>query len=142
MLGYNFGVGSTDYWPKKSVKYAVDIINHITLVDNQVVNLPVMYTITNGMHYEVNSKKAHSKIDLPFLNYHSYIVKLNGKKVGYSESKRGTILVKGKKGNNIIDIRYKVPKIVHVGTYISAISWILFLSALGWNLITKKQSEV
>ncbi|MCP0887200.1 hypothetical protein LB941_07615 [Ligilactobacillus sp. WILCCON 0076] len=119
---FNEGVGSIDYWPLVSMKnYTVDIKNHIALIDGKRTKIKP-YSIPNGISYRIYSAKDRTTVDLPFLNYNSYTVTINGKKVGYTKTKRSTIGVTLNKGHNNIKIVYKVSFVIKVAEFVSWIT--------------------
>ncbi|WEV56496.1 hypothetical protein [Ligilactobacillus acidipiscis] len=121
---YNTGVGSTDYWPTKSMQDSEDIRDHIALIDKKPVKVNPL-SKPNGVRYDIYSTKKKSKIDLPFLYYFEYKVKLNGKKIQSFRSARSTMLVNLQKGKNSINIKY-VPSVkIKITKYVSLISIIL-----------------
>lgn len=138
LFGYNAGVGSTDYWPQKSMKHIYDIKTHVVNIDGRANYAQNQTTLNNGFEYVINSKQDNSKIDLPILNYHSYKVELNGEKIPYSESKRGTIQVKGTKGTNDIKVQYKVSNSLTVAIYLSIFSWTILILTWLWRTFTKR----
>ncbi|VDG23449.1 hypothetical protein [Lactiplantibacillus mudanjiangensis] len=138
LFGYNAGVGSTDYWPQKSMKHVYDIKTHVVYINNKANYAQEQVLKDNGWQYIVNSQKEQSKIDLPILNYHSYKVILNGKSVAYSESKRGTIQVHGLKGTNNISVQYEISNGLIISIYVTVLSWLILILTWFWRVITKR----
>lgn len=127
ILGYNLGVGSTDYWKKDSVSHNRDLVSHIGYVDG-VKQEMIPQIFPNKEKFKVKTKGAGEEIDLPIMNYNSYNVTLNGKMISYKESKRGTIMVYSKEKQNVITIEYKTSAMLVAAKYVSLISLIVTLA--------------
>ena len=130
--GFNEGVGSIDYWPYTSMKkYMVEIQEHVALINGHRKKITPQ-SIPNGIVYNIYSSKDKVSADLPFLNYNSYTVTINGKKVDYTKTKRNTIGVILNKGNNKINIVYQASFIIKAA---ETISWLTFVVLLLFRVI-------
>ncbi|MCP9311943.1 hypothetical protein KBX31_01350 [Liquorilactobacillus satsumensis] len=134
LLGYNAGVGSTDYWPQGSSNYAAELFAGTALIDNKKVQIERSLQ-PNGATFEVFVAKKGKAVDLPMLNYHTYTVTVNGKVVSYTNSKRNTIKVKLQHGKNQIKVTYQPTALLVWSKYLS------LLAALGtiWLLFKKRK---
>ncbi|RRG10383.1 MAG: hypothetical protein DUD32_00105 [Lactobacillus sp.] len=123
ILKFNNGVGSTDYWPQKSVPFFNSIVTHRLILNGHYrikVN-PKLYP--NSIMYEVNLKNGVQSIDLPVLNYSFYNVSVDGKDKKFSMSKRGTIQINNlKKGKSKINITYNVSAVQKIAVVVSVVS--------------------
>lgn len=130
VTGYNQGVGSIDYWPEISMKdgsVVREIVQHIAIINTKKVKLQPI-SITDGINYQLTTNKKDSSVDLPFLNYNSYEIQVDGRKENYFKTRRGTIGVKiSKTGQHEIKIKYVVPKMVKAAMIISWLTVILLL---------------
>lgn len=130
VTGYNQGVGSIDYWPEISMKdgsVVREIVQHIAIINTKKVKLQPI-SITDGINYQLTTNKKDSSVDLPFLNYNSYEIQVDGRKENYFKTRRGTIGVKiSKIGQHEIKIKYVVPKMVKAAMIISWLTVILLL---------------
>ena len=125
--GFNEGVGSIDYWPYTSMKkYMVEIQEHVALIGGQKQKI-TSHSISNGIIYKIYASKNNVSADLPFLNYNSYLVTINGKKAAYTKTKRNTIGVVLKKGNNKISIVYKTSVIIKIAEFVSWITVVILV---------------
>ncbi|WP_281164465.1 6-pyruvoyl-tetrahydropterin synthase-related protein [Liquorilactobacillus sicerae] len=138
--GFNTGVGSIDYWPRKAVKYANDLRNHEAILNNRVIKINPL-SVHDGVIYKINIKKVAKKIDLPFLNYNlNYTITVNGKKVSSFETKRGSIGLIIHRGENTVKIVYKPTILTRLVMMINWIS-IFMLLLVAWLARFKKNSE-
>ena len=141
ILGYNLGVGSTDYWKKISVSHNRDLTAHVGYIDG-AKKILVPKISPNKEQFKVQTKDSGEKIDLPIMNYGSYNVTINGKKVSYKESKRGTIVVYSKSNINAVTIQYKPSTMLVVAKYISFIGLVcVFAFPFRQKLFKKKQKS-
>lgn len=136
LLGYTTGVGSSDYWPQKSIKYVYDIINSVFLVDGERTYDAQLKTAVNRVEYTVSGESKHPKIDLPILDYGFYSVTVDGEPRAYQESKRGTVEVVGNHGLNTIVITATLPNIIKSGIYISLLSGVMVIGGWMWRVVT------
>lgn len=123
---YNDGVGSSDYWPEKSVKNFQSISNNeIITKHKKIVKKPIAKP--NKLTFNFKLKKSQS-VDFPILFYKNTNVTVNSKKVTAIESTRGTMQIsKLSKGDNKIQFYYKKDKIVEVAAFVS---WFSFLGCI------------
>ena len=49
---------------------------------------------------------------------------LNGKNIDYTISSRGTFMIDGNKGKNIVSVTYQPSKLLYIGMIISVVTWI------------------
>lgn len=130
VTGYNQGVGSIDYWPEISMKdgsVVREIMQHIAIINTKKVKLQPI-SITDGINYQLTTNKKDSSVDLPFLNYNSYEIQVDGRKENYFKTRRGTIGVKiSKTGQHEIKIKYVVSKMVKAAKVVSWLTVILLL---------------
>lgn len=144
--GYNTGVGSLDYWPKKSVvnwNTEEKIRTHHVFLDKEEA-LVKYSSMPDGISYKVNNKKNCS-LDLPFFNYGKhYIVRVDGKERNYFETSRGTIGVSNiAKGKHNIDVKYKQNNIENIAKIISIVTiLLLLLMAAVKNIPCKKDKNI
>ncbi|WP_035171626.1 hypothetical protein [Ligilactobacillus ruminis] len=109
--GYNTGVVSLDYWPKKAVKdwnTEEKIRTHHAILGKD--EFEVKYnSLPDGISYNINEIRKTNHLDLPFLNYgNHYKVYVDGKETGYYETSRNTIGVSNiSRGKHNIVIKYK-----------------------------------
>lgn len=109
--GYNTGVGSLDYWPKKAVKdwnTEEKIRTHHAILGKD--EFEVKYnSLPDGISYNINEIRKINHLDLPFLNYgNHYKVYVDGKETGYYETSRNTIGVSNiSRGKHNVVIKYK-----------------------------------
>lgn len=82
-----------DYWPKKSVYFKQSILEQKILSNNNMayyISNPIQKN--NMISFSVHSQYKNRKLDLPILNYkNQYEMYVNGSKIDYTESNRGTI---------------------------------------------------
>lgn len=130
VTGYNQGVGSIDYWPEISMKdesVVREIMQHMAIINTKKVKLQPT-SITDGINYQLTTNKKGSSVDLPFLNYNSYEIQVDGRKENYFKTSRGTIGVKiNKAGQHEIKIKYVVPKMMKAAMVVSWLTVILLL---------------
>lgn len=67
---------------------------------------------------------------------------LNGKNIDYTISSRGTVMIDGNKGKNIVSVTYQPSKLLYIGMIISVVTWIglfiiLWLKNLNVVLVRK-----
>lgn len=131
-FNYQVRYGETDYFPKKSLKYENQILQHKARIDGKFQTLKPTSS-GDGILFKLNSRKI-DKIDLPVVAYNGTQVQIDGKKIKSTISKRGTVLVIGTKNINNIKVTYEPNILYYVSVLISMIGWLL----TGFLLIYKK----
>jgi hypothetical protein len=122
---YAVKIGETDYYPKTSLKYAGNIIQHIGYINGREKRI-IPSADANQLTYRLMLKKK-SRVDLPAIVYANSIIKLNNKKVDYKISKRGTPLINTEKGENKIQVKFHETKIFYVSMLITVLTWLVFV---------------
>lgn len=126
ILGFNNGVGSTDYWPVKSVEHFKSISQHKIIVNGKILSKTNLYSYPNKIIYKMTVNREKSTINLPILNYNLTRVLVNGKSVNYYDSNRGTIEVRNiPKGNVKITVKYVFTKVYNIVIWVTLVSILL-----------------
>lgn len=114
IFSYSVRFGETDYYPKTWAsneanpvrnKHVQSILKQRVFVDGR----DVTYHLESGpnvLKYNVALKKA-TKINLPAIRYKRIVAYVNGHRKKIITNKRGTVTVKGVKGQNRIKIKYE-----------------------------------
>ncbi|MFT8901465.1 hypothetical protein [Liquorilactobacillus nagelii] len=130
--------GETDYYPKFSANHTLaynqSIYNNQVILGRKVVKL-VPKVSSNTITYLVRKSKAEQTIDLPVIAYNRTLVKLNGKKVNYTRSFRGTVQVKTRLKNNQVSVSYQPSKLFYISIIICWLTWVGLV--LTWGLKQK-----
>ena len=91
----------------------------------------------NKLHDEFEvSKVNNAKIELPYLYYCGYTVKLNGKEIKNHESKNGFVEIEINESGKI-EVDYTGTKIEKAGMIISALG---LIGCMGYLLVNKKKA--
>ena len=104
--------------------------------------------IKNGSNMQVTFEKnstasEYTKIDieLPYIYYLGYRVKLNGKNIKYMESENGFVLIKADSENDEINIEVK-----YTGTNLMIISFLVSICTVGllivYTIIYKRKQKM
>ena len=126
---YKETFGESDYLPQKSVNSkALDtLINNIAYVNGRkVVTDPQSEPnrIINNLNIDTNG----STIDLPIVAYRDTYVILNGKKVPFKISERGSVKLNNLlKGKSRIVVGYSPSRVYYYMVGISTIGWLVLL---------------
>lgn len=124
--------GEDDYYPQKAANNARSIDDQITyLGGKRLKNVSTEY-LPNSVVYKLNLTKI-AGVDLPFISYNNTYVKVNGKKVDYHLSKRGTVLIPKKavkKGTLKIQVGYAPSVLFYVCIMVSVITWVVIIVKL------------
>lgn len=153
IFDYSILYGETDYYPKvafdnlkdSSISAEVNpkinsILSHEVIINGErKVTTPKV--AANYIEYNVKTNKKES-IDIPVLAYKRTKVMLNGKNIDYTISSRGTVMIDGNKGKNIVSVTYQPSKLLYIGMIISVVTWIglfiiLWLKNLNVVLVRK-----
>lgn len=134
MFKYLVHFGETDYYHKESFdnnnikknKNTQSIISHKVIKNGKQINNKQPTSAPNQITYKVKSNK-NDALDLPVISYHNTSVTNNGKDVGFTTSKRGTVKVKANSGINKIAVSYKPSISLYIGLFVSMITWIVML---------------
>ncbi|MDR3191130.1 MAG: YfhO family protein [Lactobacillaceae bacterium] len=128
--------GGFDYWTNTAAMHKSSITNHLVYGNGKVLPSKLtkegnrlVYTVTNG---------DAKRIDLPFIKYNGipYSVKVNGKVVNISTSKRDTIEVPVSTGTSVITVQPQLNKLFVAFFIISLLGSIALLF-----IKTKKQNS-
>ena len=106
-------------------------LNYISSRDDSVKILSGYAEIKNvkkdNLTYSFNYENSEeTKIELPYLYYPYYEVKIDGKKVEFEESEKGLISIKLENQGDVV-LKYKLTLITKVSYIISFISVILLI---------------
>lgn len=122
------GVGSLDYLPSKSMSNFKSLTDSQLFMNGKKINY-YGYSRHNGMMYLIKKHKVNSIYDLPFANYSdcNYKVTVNGKRVPYYSTNRGTVGFRLSANNNNnndlkIDVFYIPKRLQRFFGYLSFIS--------------------
>lgn len=127
LFSYIILYGETDYYHKQAYsdnqiannELAKSIVAHrVKIGDKTKVISPKV--APNTLTYTVKTTKK-ATVDLPVISYPSDVVYINGKKVSFSTSQRGTIKVEALKGTNNIKIQYHMSVVFYVLVTISGL---------------------
>ena len=94
----------------------------------------------NDMTFKIEQNTEGSKLELPYIFYLGYHIKLNGKEIPYEESENGFISIEIPKeeiGN--VAISYQGTTLSKVSYFISAIAFIAFI---GYVIYEKKKKKI
>lgn len=133
---------SFDYFPHKSRPF-VSELSESTAIINGIAQKIVGQSQFNAIKYHIiTTQSRNNQLDLPFLNYNRtyYQVKVNGKKVPFQISRRGTFLIKTNQRDNQIQIAYRPSMIDRYSWLISAITLIILMGYY-WFLKSKPKSR-
>lgn len=151
---FKYGVtyGEFDYYTKLShgnynYTYFNDGLNHSTtrsIVKNYTyVNdkrRSLKITPKNN-YFFINARlNKKSEIDLPIIAYKHTYVTVNGKKISYQISDRGTVEITGLKGNNRIIVGYRPSSLYFVGLITSAVSWMVLIIQSIKEIVTRRKN--
>ena len=111
-------------------------------------NFEMKSYIKNGSNMQVTFEKnstasEYTKIDieLPYIYYLGYRVKLNGKNIKYMESENGFVLIKADSENDEINIEVK-----YTGTNLMIISFLVSICTVGllivYTIIYKRKKKM
>ena len=120
------GVGVSDYWPSRSLKFRDGIINNDVIVNGKVENISIKRKVDEFI-LGGRSLKRGVIIDAPILYNQHYEVLQSGKKLPYKESKRGTVTFSTEDSNSPVLIKYVVPEITKMACIVSIILMIILL---------------
>lgn len=133
---YSVTFGESDYYPKKSVngKNTPEYIGKeggiwqkVAFINNKKKNVIPVGT-PNNLTYFIKTSKSGS-IDLPVVAYSNTYAFINGSRTNYLISKRGTVSVQVKPGNNRITVGYKPSMAFYFFVVVAIATWVcLFLS--------------
>ncbi|KRM05517.1 hypothetical protein FC89_GL001216 [Liquorilactobacillus ghanensis DSM 18630] len=130
--------GETDYYHKYPAKdamaYNQSIYNNQVILGKRVVKATPKVS-ANKITYLVHKNKTEKNINLPVIAYNHTQVKLNGKRVNYTRSFRGTVQVKTKQKNNQVTVSYQPSKFFYVSLIVCWLTWAGL--ALTWALKQK-----
>ncbi|MFT8312371.1 MAG: hypothetical protein ABF629_14520, partial [Sporolactobacillus sp.] len=79
----------------------------------------------NTINFYVDHVKTHDSIDLPFLAYKNYMIKINSKTVNYKISQRGTLEVSAVSSRNHIMIKYDTSIIEKLSILITILAYLV-----------------
>ncbi|MFT8312583.1 MAG: hypothetical protein ABF629_15615, partial [Sporolactobacillus sp.] len=130
---YYWTSGQIDYFPKKSIPYADEIIKHKIRINGIYSgDIVIPSVVDNSITFNLSSLdlKKNDTIDLPFLAYKNNQVRINNYISEYSISERGTIKVKVVNSHNMKIIIKYIPSMVEKLSI-----WISLLSILGVFLL-------
>lgn len=126
-----------DYMPLRAldnIQYLQQRKNISILMDGNAI---IENESKNKLHDEFEvSKVNNAKIELPYLYYCGYTVKLNGKEIKNHESKNGFVEVEINE-NGKIEVDYTGTKIEKAGMIISALG---LIGCMGYLLANKKKA--
>lgn len=116
--------GETDYYPNKSAdkKNVSSILQQNVFVDQKNASHSLRVS-ANRFDYQINLKNA-AEVDLPVVKYRRTYAYVNKKKVKITTSERGTVQVKGKKGDNQIIIGYRANVAFYLLFGIALLCWL------------------
>lgn len=127
---YSDGCAWLEYLPVKSFDN-YDYLrnrNQEVLVINGNINILKQEKQGSSMIIEYENSSENSQIELPYLYYPGYEIKINGQKIGYSESEKGFIELNiSKDTNGNITVRYTGTKLAKITWIISLMSLIIFI---------------
>ena len=108
-----------DYLIYRNDKVAI-ISGNIKVTNEQKIN--------NNMSFKVVNGNFKSTIELPYIYYPGYDIRLNEKKLKYFESENGLIMVKiDKNSTGDVSVKYRGTIISKVSFGISVVSFICFI---------------
>lgn len=64
----------------------------------------------------------NATINLPIIAYHRTVVKLNNHLNGYKISRRGTVEIRLRKGENIVKVKYRPSRLYYIMLIISIVT--------------------
>ena len=133
------GMASLEYLPSKAfncLKTYVAKREDVPIILNSS-NFEMKSYIKNGSNMQVTFEKnstasEYTKIDieLPYIYYLGYRVKLNGKNIKYMESENGFVLIKADSENDEINIEVK-----YTGTNLMIISFFVSICTVGLLIV-------
>ena len=144
------GMASLEYLPSKAfncLKTYVAKREDVPIILNSS-NFEMKSYIKNGSNMQVTFEKnstasEYTKIDieLPYIYYLGYRVKLNGKNIKYMESENGFVLIKADSENDEINIEVK-----YTGTNLMIISFFVSICTVGllivYTIIYKRKQKM
>ncbi|WP_156321793.1 hypothetical protein [Lacticaseibacillus thailandensis] len=121
--------GEYDYWPKQSMKFSNDIVDHIGKINGHKQRMEPR-SITDGIRYKVALRKG-DVIDLPFLNYGDGFKISDGFKI--TKSDRGTVQTRATKSVRSIIVRRRNGILDYCTLLVSIASWVLLAIILAFS---------
>ncbi|MGN1407823.1 hypothetical protein [Lactobacillus sp.] len=125
VFNYQVVYGAYDYYPeaaRTSQKRLKSIARHYAYLNGKKQKLNPT-SGANRLTYHVKLAK-NSTVNLPALAYQHTAVTVNGKKVSYQKSKRGTVLVHLSSGSNTITVSYQPASLYFWAIGVSALAWL------------------
>ncbi|WP_100486867.1 hypothetical protein [Sporolactobacillus pectinivorans] len=110
---YYWTPGNQDYFPINSIEFIElyrSIMTHRTFINGKSSTINPRQN-DNSLVYSINHVKKGDSIDLPFLAYKNYQLKINNQVLKYEVSHRGTIKTSALGENNKITVKYE-PSII------------------------------
>ncbi|MFT8728096.1 MAG: hypothetical protein ABF756_08870 [Liquorilactobacillus ghanensis] len=131
--------GETDYYheypAKNTTAYNQSIYNNQVILGQRNIKL-VPQVGPNTITYQVRKSKTEKNINLPVIAYKHTQVKLNGRRVNYTRSFRGTVQVKTKQKNNQVTVSYQPSKLFYLSVLIGWLTWLgLILSWIAKRML-------
>lgn len=130
-----------DYYPNRSLKYFQDIGRHHFIVNDHKTKLHYKYTDSNYTVKYYNQDPV--TMDIPVLVYKGLDVTINNEKTNYTISKRGTVEVKTKPGQNVIQLSYHYSTVAKaaIGLNVVSAGLLIWLCVNDGKLLYKKKKD-
>lgn len=128
-FNYRIPWGETDYFPERSLPRQESIVDQKTFLDGSEVKPSSVKYKPNKVIYKFKSADK-GKLDLPIVAYSHTYVKINGVKIRYKISSRGTTLIPKRflKGRTLlVEAGYCPGVMYYICLTISIISWVMVI---------------
>lgn len=118
--------GARDYFPSASINDSHGILIHKLFINEKDSGVAIYPKVKNNtINFYVDHVKTHDSIDLPFLAYKNYMIKINSKTVNYKISQRGTLEVSAVSSRNHIMIKYDTSIIEKLSILITILAYLV-----------------
>lgn len=121
--------GGADYYHKSAFEneeYKKSIWNKEAYLNKKKVKISGFSSSANKFNIKLKLLND-GKVDLPIILYKNLIVKVNGKRIPFENSDRGTVSFNAKKGLNEVELKYDAPKLYYVLVIISLLTWLFYI---------------
>lgn len=138
---YSIGTAGLEYLPSKAyedIDYIQNRNQEVLVIDG---NIQVIEQNKDGskMNIKFKNENEKSSIELPYIYYPGYEIKINNEKVNYYESEKGFIeLDIPENTNGDITVRYTGTRLARITWVVSLISLIVFII---YNIILYKKQR-
>lgn len=138
ITGYSDGCAWLEYMPIKAydnLDYVRNRNQDVAITEGDI-NITKQEKQGSIMHIEYENESKNAKIELPYLYYPGYEIKMNDEKIEYIESQNGFIQLEiPEQSKGTIDIKYTGTTLARVTFIISCISFIILVIYISISII-------